>query len=143
LGAALPTIFVLTSGFHKAEGCKMGFFEAISSCFKNFATFSGRARRAEYWWWTLFASLVALAPQIVNVGIIRMDGSVNWFSLIALLIILFPGVAVSVRRLHDTGRSGWWLLINLVPLIGYFIFLYWMIKRGDQGSNQFGPDPIA
>ena len=121
----------------------MGFFEAISSCFKNFATFSGRARRAEYWWWTLFASLVALAPQIVNVGIIRMDGSVNWFSLIALLIILFPGVAVSVRRLHDTGRSGWWLLINLVPLIGYFIFLYWMIKRGDQGSNQFGPDPIA
>lgn len=124
-------------------GQNVGFIEAVRNAYRNFANFSGRARRAEYWWWTLFATLVYLGAEAVNLGAYSMDGGANPAGLIILLVILFPGIALSVRRLHDTGRSGWWLLVNVLPLIGYLIFLYWMIKRGDQGANEFGPDPTA
>ena len=127
----------------------MGFLEAVQSCFNNFVTFSGRARRAEYWWFGLFCFGIGLVATLLDHRLtgspLRHTGPI--VGLVSLAIFL-PSLAVTVRRLHDVNRSGWWLLIVLVPLIGvlillYLILLYWTIKRGDAGSNTYGPDPIG
>ena len=110
---------------------------------KKFADFNGRARRTEYWMFSLF-NLIFLSTAIMldhligwtasNIGF----GPLYGFYTIALLV---PSIAVTIRRLHDTGRVGWLVLIGLIPLIGPLWFLYAMGKEGDQGINQFGPDP--
>ena len=84
---------------------------------RKYAVFSGRARRKEYW-------------MFVLVHII-----------ISIVIFIVGSFAVAIRRLHDTGRSGWWLLVNCVPIIGGIILLIWMVKDSDEGKNQYGPNP--
>ncbi len=121
----------------------MGFTEAITSGFQNYVTFSGRARRAEYWWWYLFVLLLSGVALIVDMYAFPFGSDVGPAYALASLAVILPNISVTVRRLHDTGRSGWWILLGLIPLIGALILLYWMIKRGDHGANQFGPDPIA
>ena len=100
----------------------VGFGEAISRGFSNYFTFSGRATRAENWWWALFAILLGLIP-------------------FAGLVTLIPSPALGARRLHDINRTGWWLLLLLVPVIGWIVLIVWAIKRGDDGPNKYGPDP--
>lgn len=125
----------------------MGFLDAVRSVFQKYATFSGRARRAEYWWFILFTILGSLVMAILDGAFFRhgmgmgMDGP-DPFGAIFSLVILLPTIAVTVRRLHDVGRSGWWWWLLLVPLIGFLVILYWAIKPGDAGSNDYGPDPI-
>ena len=121
----------------------MGFTEAIRNGFQNYVTFSGRARRAEYWWWYLFVFLLLGVALILDVYAFRSNSDVGPAYGLASLAVILPNISVTVRRLHDTGRSGWWFWLGLIPLIGALILLYWMIKRGDQGANEFGPDPIA
>jgi uncharacterized membrane protein YhaH (DUF805 family) len=114
----------------------MDFVEAIRSGFRNYATFSGRAARSEFWYWALFASLLSAAANIIDsVLFIGLVGP-----LVSLLLLL-PGVAVSVRRLHDLERSGWWLLLTLTG-IGIILLLIWDCMRGTPGPNRFGPDPL-
>ena len=109
----------------------MGFVESVQSCFHNYATFDGRAPRSEYWFFHLFAFLVTLA------GIFTA-----FFIFLIILGLLLPSLAVNVRRLHDIDKSGWFLFIACIPLIGPIILLIWHCQRGTYGENRFGPDPL-
>ncbi|GGR68743.1 hypothetical protein GCM10010269_04350 [Streptomyces humidus] len=103
---------------------------------KKYAVFSGRARRQEYWMFTLFNVIVAVVLAIVGAVI----GS-NVLNIIYTLAVLLPGLGVAVRRLHDTGKSGWWLLIGLIPLVGAIILIVFLASEGKREPNQYGPDP--
>ena len=103
----------------------MGFLEAVKTCFGKYATFSGRARRSEYWWFALLSFTLSFIP-VVN--------------MIYGLAALIPGIAVCVRHLHDTGRSGWWLLLALVPIVN-LILIYFYICDSQPGANQYGENP--
>ena len=118
------------------------FGSAVSSVFRNYATFSGRASRAEYWWWVLFYILVSILLAAIDVVAFGSHAE-GPFSGVWGLVTLLPALAVSVRRLHDIGRTGWWMLIALVPLIGTILLLVWQCRRGDMGPNQYGSDPLA
>jgi uncharacterized membrane protein YhaH (DUF805 family) len=114
----------------------MGFSEAINTCFSKYATFDGRAARPEYWYFALFVFIVDLVLQALErtgLGYIAIIANVL-FS----LAVLLPSIAVGVRRLHDIDRSGWWLLIGLVPIVGVILLLVWACMRGTQGANRFG-----
>jgi len=109
---------------------------------KKYAVFSGRARRKEYWMFFLFNIIIGLVLGLIEgiVGIApESDQSIlaNLYS----LAVLIPGIAVSVRRLHDTDRIGWWLLIGLVPLIGAIVLLVFMVQDSKPGQNQYGENP--
>jgi uncharacterized membrane protein YhaH (DUF805 family) len=109
---------------------------------KKYADFSGRARRKEYWFYMLFYVIILVVLSICD-GFIgtTMQSGVGILTLIYILAVLIPTIAVSVRRLHDTGRSGWWILIELVPIVGIFIFLYFMVSDSNPGTNAYGPSP--
>ncbi len=118
----------------------MGFVGAVATCFRKYVDFSGRARRPEYWWFMLFYWLVLVVLTAVDAVIIGTRGGAGIFSGLAMLALFLPTLAVGVRRLHDTDRSGWWLLIGLVPLIGGIVLLVFMCLRGTEGPNRFGSD---
>ncbi|MBC7434629.1 MAG: DUF805 domain-containing protein [Bdellovibrionales bacterium] len=107
----------------------MNFGQAISTCFKKYATFTGRASRPEYWWFVLFQVLVSLASSML--------GEVA--NGLVMLGLLLPGLAVGARRLHDIGKSAWFLLLGLIPLIGWIVLIIWACQKSDPGSNAFGP----
>ena len=123
----------------------MSFSQAVSSVLLNkYATFSGRARRSEYWWWYLFVTIVFVVAGILDrvVGLTYSDTTLygGWIATIAGIVFLVPNLAVAVRRLHDTGRTGWWLLIGLIPVIGFFVLLYFFVLDSEN-DNQYGPYP--
>lgn len=106
--------------------------------FERYAAFEGRAGRAEYWWFVLANILVSIALQ----AIAGASDALGILSIIWSLGLLIPGLAVAIRRLHDTNRSGWWLLISLVPLVGVIVLIVFLATEGDPGANQYGnPDP--
>ena len=108
---------------------------------KKYAVFEGRARRKEYWFFVLFSVIgsIVLAFLDAMIGTIDLDTGVGMLSGIYSLAILIPSIAVAVRRLHDTDRSGWWLLISLIPLIGTIALLVFLLQGGTPGPNRFGP----
>ena len=114
----------------------MSFTEAIQDGFAHYTNFQGRASRAAYWWWFLFAIIVAVVANIVDSAI-----EAPIFTTITGLGLLLPGLSVAIRRLHDTNRSGWWILIGLIPLIGFIVLLVFYIQQGDAGPNEYGPEP--
>jgi uncharacterized membrane protein YhaH (DUF805 family) len=125
----------------------MTFSQAVSSVLLNkYATFSGRARRSEYWWWYLFVTIVFLVASVIDqaIGFTYSDLTLGggWLATIAAIVFLVPNLAVGVRRLHDTGRTGWWLLIGLVPLIGVIVLIYFFVLDSEN-DNQYGPSPKA
>ena len=121
----------------------MSFLEAISSGFRNYVNFSGRAIRSEFWYWTLFCILVSvvlgLIDQRLNPG--TGIGAFSVLNTIILLALFLPSLAISVRRLHDIDRTGWWVLLDLTA-IGSLVLIYWACLRGTVGTNRFGPDPM-
>lgn len=129
----------------------MSFGEAIRTCFRKYVDFNGRARRSEFWYWVLFTVLVGMAAGILDsafdlqprfeTGEIDVTAS-GPFASISSLALLLPGLAVAVRRLHDRGQSGWWILLNLIPVVGSLILLFaFYIKDSEPGDNRFGPNP--
>ena len=113
----------------------MDFATAVKTVLmQKYANFSGRAMRSEYWWYTLFAIIVSVVLSVVDM----MLGTQLLQPIFALATLL-PGIGVCVRRLHDLDKSGWWLLILLIPLIGALVMLYWFCQPGTPGDNQFGP----
>jgi uncharacterized membrane protein YhaH (DUF805 family) len=119
----------------------MSFFQAISVCFSKYVEFSGRARRAEYWYWVLFAVIASIILGTLDSVLFP---KLRWepLSTIFGVATFLPGLAVGVRRLHDIDRSGWWMLIVLIPLIGWIILIVWAIRQGGSGPNRFGFDPL-
>ncbi|NLN60224.1 MAG: DUF805 domain-containing protein [Deltaproteobacteria bacterium] len=109
---------------------------------KKYAVFSGRSRRKEYWMFFLFNIIIGLVLGLVE-GIAGIAGQSDQSILATLymLAVLVPGIAVGVRRLHDTGRTGWWLLISLVPLIGAIVLFIMLVQDSQAGENQYGPNP--
>jgi uncharacterized membrane protein YhaH (DUF805 family) len=115
----------------------MGFFDWYLKCIRNhYADFEGRARRTEYWMFFLVNLLIAIVVGIVG-RIIHLPVLGSLYS----LAVLVPGIAVGVRRLHDTGRTGWWWLIAFIPVIGVIWIIVLFALPGDQGPNQYGADP--
>ncbi len=110
----------------------MDFVSAIKSCFSQYAGFSGRASRSEYWWWTLFVILATIGTAIVS------DVLSALFSLGTLL----PFLAVAARRLHDIGKSGWWQLVGFIPLLGWIVMIYWCVQPSE-GPNAHGNGPAT
>jgi uncharacterized membrane protein YhaH (DUF805 family) len=104
---------------------------------KKYAVFDGRARRKEYWMFFLFNIIASVVLAIIDAVL----GTVAVFSGIYLLGVIVPAIAVTIRRLHDTGKSGWWIFIGLVPVIGGLWMLYLMVIDGNPGDNQYGPSP--
>ncbi|MFV2020575.1 DUF805 domain-containing protein [Micromonospora sp. LOL_023] len=121
----------------------MSFTAAVRSVLTQYVGFSGRARRSEYWWFALFSLLVSIVTSILDTALgTNFEGSSNGvIGLIVSLALLLPGPAVVVRRLHDTDRSGWWILIGLIPIIGWIVLLVFYVQNGTPGPNRFGPDP--
>ena len=115
----------------------MGFTEAIQSGFRNYVNFNGRAARSEYWYWALFVFIVSIVARAIDAAV---GGFIVHF-LVTLALVL-PSIAVGVRRLHDRDKSGWWLLLAFVPIIGEIILIIWFVRRGTFGPNRFGPDPL-
>jgi uncharacterized membrane protein YhaH (DUF805 family) len=114
---------------------------------RKYASFSGRARRAEYWWFSLFLALgsfvLAILDSIVFGVATVADYGIGPLGGLFSLGLIIPSIAVSFRRLHDLDRSAWWLLLGLIPLIGALVLLFWYVQRGTVGDNRFGPDPLA
>lgn len=108
----------------------------------KYADFSGRAPRAEYWWFYLMVIIGYFVASILDsfVGTGGMMGSFGVLTMIVMLGLLLPSIAAGVRRLHDTDRSGWWLLIAIIPLIG-LVLIYFLVLEGTKGDNRFGADP--
>jgi uncharacterized membrane protein YhaH (DUF805 family) len=113
---------------------------------RQYADFNGRARRTEYWMFALFSIAISIVLGLLDLmlGLTFIEGSTSgWLGLIYGLAVLLPSLGVGVRRLHDTGRSGWWLLIGLVPLVGAIVLIVFLATAGNPGSNAYGPDPKA
>ena len=113
----------------------INFFQSFRICFKKFVDFKGRASRSEYWWFTLFTSIISIPSYLPNETVQVLSG-------LGALIILLPILAVTVRRFHDINKSGWLVLISLIPLIGAIILLVMLIERGTLGKNRFGEYPL-
>lgn len=114
----------------------VGFQEAVKRALNKYATFRGRASRSEYWWFALFNILVSIAAGILDKLFFGNDSSV--FNALVSLALLLPSLAVSARRLHDIDRTAWWLLLWLVPVIGWIVLIIFFILRGNDGRNRFG-----
>lgn len=106
---------------------------------KKYAVFGGRAQRKEYWFFVLFNLIITLVLGFVE----GFAGGPGVLSAVYGLAVLIPSIAVTVRRLHDTDRTGWWLLIALIPLIGTIILLVFMLLDSSPGQNQYGSNPKA
>jgi uncharacterized membrane protein YhaH (DUF805 family) len=116
----------------------MNFSEAIAAGFSNYVNFAGRAIRSEYWYWVLFVILSEVVTSIID-AVIGIQLTTTIFG----LAVILPGIAIAIRRLHDTDRSGWWVLLVFIPLVGAIVLIVWYCSRGTEGSNRFGPDPLT
>lgn len=115
------------------------FVEAVKMALQqNYCNFSGRSSRSEYWWFCLFSFIVGVIVSAIFSFNENISMVVNGVVTLALLL---PGIGVAVRRLHDTNRSGWWLLLGFIPLIGAIVLLIWYVQPSQETPNQYGPEP--
>jgi uncharacterized membrane protein YhaH (DUF805 family) len=128
----------------------MSFLDAIKSFWSHYSKFKGRSRRSEYWGIQLFLVLTNLAVAAIDLAL--MDGDVDRFianggggivGLIWILVTIVPALAVLVRRLHDTGKSGWWALIGFIPFLGAIVLFVFTVLDSDAGENKYGDSPKA
>jgi uncharacterized membrane protein YhaH (DUF805 family) len=102
--------------------------KAVMTCFNKYVEFKGRADRPEFWYFVLFQVVVLAVLGLVSQTLQGLGS----------LALFLPGLAVSVRRLHDIGKSGWWVLIGLIPLVGWVILIYWGVQPGQPAANEYG-----
>lgn len=112
---------------------------------RNYAVFSGRARRKEFWMFALFQFLLNIVTAILDnvLGTTILDGSSGYLSLMTTFALIIPNLSVSVRRLHDVNKSGWFLLIAIIPIVGVIWLLILDCTEGTRGENNYGSDPKA
>ncbi|MBL0422756.1 DUF805 domain-containing protein [Ramlibacter sp. AW1] len=106
----------------------MNLVQSVKTCLQQYATFTGRAGRPEFWWFMLFCFLVSIASSVLG----------EKANVLATLVLLLPAIAVTARRLHDIDKSGWWQLVSLVPFVGWLIVLYWYVQPTQPQANRFG-----
>jgi len=124
--------------YQKKEGDMNCYIEVL----KKYAVFGCRARRQEYWMFVLFNVIIALVLGIIDgTNDSASEGSRSTLTTLYGLAIFIPGLAVSVRRLQDTGRSGWWMLIGLIPIVGAIVLLIFMMQDSQLMDNHYGPNP--
>jgi len=127
---------------------QVGFGDAVSLFFKNYANFQGRSSRGAFWWWFLASFIIGLVLGFIDGMIMAGQSSYSSSSMPPIGILgglfslatLIPNIALGIRRLHDTDKSGWWLLIALIPLVGAIVLLVFYATSGTRGPNKFGPD---
>ena len=130
----------------------MDFGQSIAYCFSNYANFNGRARRKEYWMYTLILTVLLIALMAIMFSALSLSdetrietGPSGYLTVLLLFVFLvvhfIPSLALTVRRLHDTGKSGWWYLIVFVPYLGNFVIFIFTLIDGDEGENKYGPNP--
>ena len=126
----------------------MGFGQAVSSSLAKYVTFAGRAPRSEYWYFYLFFLISVIVGVVLDnvLGLAVLDENGEYaygpIAVIAVLGLFLPQLSVSVRRLHDLDRSGWWWWLGLVPIVGALVLLVWFCSRGTEGNNRYGPNPL-
>jgi uncharacterized membrane protein YhaH (DUF805 family) len=120
----------------------MDFMTAVRTCLSKYVVFSGRARRSEYWYFALFNFLVGIVTSVLDaiLGTGYDNSTGGLVNTVGSLALLLPSLAVGVRRLHDTDRSGWWILIVLVPVVGAIVLIVFMVQDSKPGTNQYGPN---
>ena len=126
----------------------MTFIESIKTCFKKYITIKGRASRSEYWWFqamfaplTMFVVIMSEAENLEN-----SSELILWFYLFCFIVVLvsiIPLITVTIRRFHDTNKSGWYFFLGLIPLVGSLIVTVMMIPEGTKGKNKYGPNSIS
>ncbi len=120
---------------------------AVRAALSNFTNFSGRAARAEYWWWALSVFILLIIVGLIDAVVIAPilgfepgdENAGQPLSVIVSLVLLIPNIAVGVRRLHDSDRSGWWLLLSFIPILGFLVLIYFLVQPSSPGENRFGP----
>lgn len=147
-GEGVQALLVAYGSIRRKHTCKLplaqtleteepvGFSTAVTTAFAQYASFRGRASRPAFWWFFLFFGLVSIGGLFLT----YLMGSVAIYYVLMLPLIL-PFLAVAVRRLHDTGRSGWWYLLLVVPVAGIAVYVFWALS-GQRGPNRFGPAPV-
>ncbi len=117
----------------------MNFQTAVKTAFSKYIVISGRARRAEYWFFAAFCLLGGIITGFVDGALF---GGAQITNAILVLAIIIPSITLQVRRLHDMDRSGWWALLILAPVVGSIVLMIWSAFKGTEGSNRFGADPL-
>jgi uncharacterized membrane protein YhaH (DUF805 family) len=121
----------------------MDFFTAIKTVFAKYATFSGRAPRAEFWFFCLFTFLGGLITAVLDAALFPEQQLLSPLNTIFTLVTLVPAISCTARRLHDIDKSGWWQLLWFLPIIGWIIVIVWMCTNSTPGDNRFGPHPYG
>lgn len=119
----------------------MGFQEAVKSFISRYTDFKGRSARSEFWWVVLALFIINILIGIVTALIGETLGGI--LSLVFTLGIIIPYIALAVRRFHDLDKSGWWFLTLLIPLVNFIVVLVFFTRKGTDGPNQYGPDPLG
>jgi uncharacterized membrane protein YhaH (DUF805 family) len=120
----------------------MDFGQAITTGFKKYVTFGGRASRSEYWYWVLFTIIGSIVTATLDYAMFSDNDFASPLNSIFGLVCFLPGFAVGVRRLHDIGKTGWWVLIALT-IIGIIVLIVWACQKSDTGPNAYGPEPTG
>lgn len=120
---------------------QVSFSQAVRMAFDSYCRFQGRSSRSEYWWWVLFVAILSFCIGIIE-GILGFSmTAVQTTSGILSLVLLLPGLGLSVRRLHDIGKSGWWVLLGFIPVVGAIVLIIWFAQNSQMQDNQYGPVP--
>lgn len=119
----------------------MNIQEAVKSGFDHFFNWKGRASRPAFWWLYLANFIVVFIAAFIDglIGINTVGGGFLYW--IAIIAFFFPVLSATIRRLHDTGRSGWWWWIQIIPIVGFIVMLVFLCTKSDEGSNEYGADP--
>jgi uncharacterized membrane protein YhaH (DUF805 family) len=119
--------------------------EYFIGAYKQYATFSGRARRKEYWMFVLFYVIIYLGLIVIDsvTASFSAEGGFGMLSALFAFGTIIPSFAIGARRLHDINKSGWWQLLFLIPIIGPLVLLFFFVSKGDEGENRFGAAPLA
>ena len=123
----------------------LDFGQAITRVLGKYANFNGRAARSEFWWWAVFTFIVMTIASTLDsvLGAMAQSSQIGVLTTIVWLGLLVPSLAVGARRLHDCNRPGWWLLLLLIPMIGFFALVFWFVQPGTRGDNLYGADPLT
>ena len=115
---------------------QVSFGQAVNMALNKYFDFDGRASRSEYWWFALFMAIVGFVAGLIG-------GFINaaWLPSLVSLAFLLPSLGLGVRRLHDIDKSGWWILLSLIPLVGTIILIIWYCQESQPVPNQYGPVP--